>query len=41
MRASGENKALIVERIIAIRYLVNVIQTVIGKGAGDRVRKDN
>ena len=37
----AKTDALMIEQMSVIRYLGFIIQTVIGKGAGDRVRKDS
>lgn len=37
----AKTDALMIEQMSVIRYLGLIIQTVIGKGAGDRVRKDS
>ena len=36
----AKTDALMIEQMSVIRYLGLIVQTVIGKGAGDRVRKD-
>ncbi|HAO26186.1 MULTISPECIES: sugar transferase [unclassified Methylophaga] len=37
----AKTDALMIEQMSVIRYLGLIVQTVIGKGAGDRVRKDS